>query len=319
MRYLITGASGFVGINLVKRLMEMGEEVVGVDNLMNSAEFNVARLRLWDSMGKMTFIEGDLCNMTVCKLACHGADYVLHQAALGSVPRSVEDPLPTIFNNILSTANMLEASRKAEVKKFVYASSASVYGNVVDEVLSETRPTNPFNPYAVSKLAGEELVKVYWKTYGFPTVALRYFNVFGPHQNPNGDYAAVVPKFIMSLLSGESPTIYGDGTQVRDFTYVDNVIIANLFALNAGDDSAHGEAINISANKLISVNDLFGMIKREVGSVIIPRYEHPRQGDVMGCASNISKAGRCLGYAPPMQIEGGIKRTVKWFKDNFHK
>jgi UDP-glucose 4-epimerase len=320
MKALVTGAAGFVGINLVKRLLNLGYDVIGVDSEINSCERNVFEVKsmAFDNE-RFRYYNEDLCKSNVCDDLCKDVKFVFHQAALGSVPRSVENPVATMQNNVMSTALLLEAARKAGVVRFVYASSASVYGNV-DRVqtLVETMNTNPYNPYAVSKLACEELVKVYWKVYKFPTVSLRYFNVFGPWQNPEGDYAAVVPKFITMMLEGKQPVIYGSGEQVRDFTFVDNVVSANILAARSGIH-ASGKTFNISAQYLTSVNSLFKMIKYEIGTVVMPKYEGARKGDVMGSASDISAAMINLDYLPIVQISKGIERTVQWYKESYQE
>ncbi len=313
MRAVISGIAGFIGSNLCERLLKEGWQVVGVDNLMNGRMENLEPF-----LDDISFLQDDLCKEAVCRQVCNGADVVFHQAALGSVPRSVEDPYTTMRNNIMSTVNILWAAMAAGVRRFVYASSASVYGNVEPGlILEEDLPTAPFNPYAVSKLAGEEITKVFWHTYQFPTVSLRYFNVFGPRQDPAGQYAAVVPKFIGSMLKEKVPPIYGDGKQVRDFTHVDNVVEANILAAKADlEDSAFGRAYNVAAGSLTTVNELFKLISQETGVLMNPDYQPSRDGDVRGNASNTELAASVLGYYPRVDIEEGIRRTVEWYRAN---
>jgi nucleoside-diphosphate-sugar epimerase len=311
MKYCVTGAAGFVASNIAIRLVDGDHMVVGVDNMINGRMSNLDKIA---GNPLFRFVDGDLCDMDVCEDVCRGADYVLHQAALGSVPRSVEDPVATMRNNAVSTTNMLVAARHAGVKRFVHASSASVYGNVDNGLLTEDMPTRPHNPYAVSKLAAEEIARAFWRTYGFPTVCLRYFNVFGPRQNPEGAYAAVVPRFVGALMRSEAPTIYGDGEQSRDFTHVENVVVANLLACRA-ERGADGGAYNIAAGGFTTVNDLYGMISQAVGTVVDPIRAPARAGDVRGSRGSLTLASKVLGYVPKVGVFEGIRRTVAWYKN----
>lgn len=310
MKYCVTGAAGFIGSNICERLLNEDHEVVGVDNLING---NMKNVEAFMGDPKFKIMLGDLCEPGVCRAACDGADFVLHQAALGSVPRSVEDPQMTTRNNVVSTLNVLVAAKDAHVKRLVYASSASVYGNVEGGTLHEEMVPNPYNPYAASKMAAEVLVRTFWYTYNMPTVCLRYFNVFGPRQNPAGPYAAVVPRFINMLTQGKSPTIYGDGEQARDFTFVDNVVEANLAACNRAINGT-GEVFNVAAGGFTTVNELCAIVAEEIGIVADPIYLAQRPGDVRGSRADIRKAQRVLGYQPVVQIREGIRRTVEWMK-----
>lgn len=257
-------------------------------------------------------IEGSVCNFGMVRRACRGVDFVLHQAALPSVPRSVKDPAATNAANVTGTLNVLIAARDAGVKRVVYASSSAVYGEQKAKKKSERLLPSPLSPYAASKLAGELYCKVFFETYGLETVCLRYFNVFGPRQNPAGEYAAVVPRFITALLSGAPPLIYGDGKQSRDFTFVGNVVQANTLAMRAR--RAAGKAFNIACGKSYSVLTLLRTLEKITGKKSTPKFLPPRKGDIRHSLADISLARRVLGYRPKIGFEGGLEKTVAWFE-----
>lgn len=306
--FLVSGGAGFIGSNIVDHLVKLGDQVVVVDNLITGSKDNLV-----ESMSKIRFVEADLRRINVCRDVLKDVDYVIHQAALGSVPRSVEDPVTTLDNNIMSTANLLKASVEHRVKRFVFASSASVYGNSPEQPKHEGMKTAPANPYAVSKLACEELVRVFQEVYGLETVSLRYFNIFGPRQNPEGGYAAVVPKFISRMLRNKHPTIFGDGEQTRDFTYVANAVYANMRACQIKKEYC-GKAYNVGAQGVTSINELFVMIAKEIGIADSPEYVAPRIGDIKHNRADISNSIRFLGYCPTISVEEGITRTVDWYR-----
>ncbi|MEW6328531.1 MAG: SDR family oxidoreductase [Candidatus Micrarchaeota archaeon] len=305
-RVLITGGAGFIGSNIALELADRFEVVV-FDNLSTGDEANLA-----DVMKKVEFISGDIREIGSVKKAVRGVDYVLHQAALPSVVRSVNDPSATSGVNVEGTLNVLLAARDEGVGRVVYASSSSVYGDQPAVLKNEKMKPNPLSPYAVSKLAAEHYCRVFYKIYGLETVALRYFNVFGPRQSPNSQYAAAIPKFISAMRKGERPVIFGDGKQSRDFTYVGDVVRANLLALKAR--RAPGEVFNIACGRRTTLNALIEKINGLLGTEIKPRYEKPRAGDVLHSLADISKARRILGYAPRYALEDGLKETIEWFE-----
>lgn len=310
--FLVTGGAGFIGSNLCEAILDMGYEVRCLDNLSTGKIENVDRLRHRE---KYTFIEGDIRDQEVCRKACRGADYVLNQAAWGSVPRSIEMPLFYEEVNIRGTLNMMEAARQEGVKKFVYASSSSVYGDhpVLPKV--EGQEGNLLSPYALTKRVDEEYGKLYKKLYGLDTYGLRYFNVFGRYQSPDGVYAAVIPKFIKLLLNDEVPTINGDGKQSRDFTYIDNVIEANLKSCLASSEAA-GEAYNIAYGGREYLIDIYYDLCKALGKEIEPHFGPDRAGDIKHSNADISKAKRLLGYDPEFDFEKGITLAIEWYKEN---
>lgn len=316
--FLVTGGAGFIGSNLCEAILRLGYRVRCLDNLSTGKQENID---IFLEKRDYEFIEGDITNLHTCIEACRGVDYVLHQAAWGSVPRSIEMPIFYCENNISGTLNMLEAARKSNVKKFVYASSSSVYGDEPSLPKVEGREGNLLSPYAVSKRADEEWAKQYTRHYGLDTYGLRYFNVFGRRQDPNGTYAAVIPKFIKQLLNGESPTINGDGKQSRDFTYIENVIEANLKACLAGHEAA-GDVYNIAyggREYLIEIyyNLLNALdIKNVDEGNLKPNFGPDRAGDIKHSNANISKARKMLGYDPNWSFERGIKAAIEWYKEN---
>lgn len=310
--FLVTGGAGFVGSNLCEAILDLGYEVRCLDDLSTGKQENVDFL-----MGRSgyTFIKGDIKDLDTCMKACEGVDYVLNQAAWGSVPRSIEMPLFYEENNIRGTLNMMEAARQQGVKKFVYASSSSVYGDhpVLPKV--EGQEGNLLSPYALTKRTNEEYGKLYKKLYGLDTYGMRYFNVFGRRQDPDGAYAAVIPKFIRQLLRGETPTINGDGKQSRDFTYIDNVIEANLKACLAPSEAA-GEAYNIAYGGREYLIDIYYNLCEALEIKREPNFGPDRAGDIKHSNADISKARKLLGYDPDYSFEKGIRLAIAWYKEN---
>ena len=311
-RFLVTGGAGFIGSNLCEALLRLGHRVRCLDDLSTGKQANVDLFA--DETG-YEFVRGDVKDPEVCRKACEGMDYVLHQAAWGSVPRSIEMPLFYCANNIQGTVNMLEAARQAGVRKFVYASSSSVYGDEPNLPKTEGREGNLLSPYALTKRCDEEWAKQYTRHYGLPTVGLRYFNVFGRRQDPDGAYAAVIPKFIRQLLNGERPVIHGDGRQSRDFTYVDNVVEANLKACLA-PSSADGEAFNIAYGGREVLIDIYHALTRALGVSVEPVFGAPRPGDIRHSNADISKARRLLGYDPEYDFARGLAEAIEWYRKN---
>lgn len=310
--FLITGGAGFIGSNLCEAILKLGYKVRCLDNLSTGKQINVD---LFIDNPNYVFIKGDIKDLDTCMRACDGIDYVLNQAAWGSVPRSIEMPLFYCANNIMGTLNMMEAARQNGVKKFVYASSSSVYGDEPNLPKKEGREGNLLSPYAVSKRADEEWAKQYTKHYGLDTYGLRYFNVFGRRQDPDGTYAAVIPKFIRQLLHGEVPTINGDGKQSRDFTYIENVIEANLKACLA-HSSAAGESFNIAYGEREYLLDIYYVLTDALGVNLEPNYGPDRAGDIKHSNADISKAKELLNYDPDWNFEKGIKAAIEWYKEN---
>ena len=310
--FLVTGGAGFIGSNLCEAILKLGYKVRCLDDLSTGKQSNVDMFR---DNPKFEFIKGDIKDLDTCMKACEGVDYVLNQAAWGSVPRSIEMPLFYCANNIMGTLNMLEAARQNKVKKFVYASSSSVYGDEPVLPKKEGREGNLLSPYAVTKRADEEWAKQYTRHYGLDTYGMRYFNVFGRRQDPNGAYAAVIPKFIKQLLNGEVPTINGDGRQSRDFTYIENVIEANLKACLAPHGAA-GEAYNIAYGGREYLIDIYHGLCDALGVDIEPHFGPDRAGDIKHSNADISKAKELLGYAPDWSFDRGIKSAIEWYKEN---
>jgi UDP-N-acetylglucosamine 4-epimerase len=310
--FLVTGAAGFIGSNLCEAVLNMGYKVKGMDDLSTG---HIENMDSFIDNPRYEFIKGDIKDLDTCLHACEGVNYVLHQAAWGSVPRSVEQPLFYAHNNIMGTINMLEAATKQGVKKFVYASSSSVYGD--DEILPKVEGSegNLLSPYAVTKRTDEEYAKQYTMFYKLDTYGLRYFNVFGRRQDPEGDYAAVIPKFLKELMAGIQPTINGDGKQSRDFTYIDNVIEANLRAALA-PSSAAGEAFNIAYGGREYLIDIYHYLTEALGVNVEPKFGPDRKGDIKHSNADISKAKKLLGYDPEYSFEAGIKLAIDWYKAN---
>lgn len=307
-KYLVTGGAGFIGSNIVRTLVERGESVRVLDNLSTGKLKNIEPY-----LKKIEYIEGDFTDLEIAKKAVSGVDYVLHQGAIPSVPRSIDDPIKTNNANIIGTLNMLIAARDAGVKRFVYAASSSAYGDSPTMPKVETMPTAPKSPYAIQKLTGEQYCQNFYKIYGLETVCLRYFNVFGPNQDPTSVYSAVIPLFIKKILNGESPIILGDGKTSRDFTFVDNNVEANLRACIAPKECV-GEVINIACGHEISLTELVEKINSVLGKKVSPIYKEERKGDVKHSLADISKAKKLLGYEPIVNFDEGLKRTVEHLK-----
>lgn len=305
--YLVTGGAGFIGSHIVERLVREGHGVRVLDDFSSGKEANLESFR-----GEVDLIRGDIRNAHVVNEAAKGVEVVFHEAALGSVPRSVADPLTTHEVNITGTLNVLLAARDAGVKRVVYASSSSVYGETPVLPKHEEMMPQPLSPYALSKLAGEHYASVFKQVYGFEIVCLRYFNIFGPRQDPESHYAAVIPRFITALLTGKSPVVYGDGLQSRDFTFVDNVVNANLLAAEA--DGVAGRAFNVACGGRYTLLDLLAKIREIIGSDIEPIHEAPRAGDVRDSQASIEAAERALGYRVSVDFEEGLRRTVEWYR-----
>lgn len=310
--FLVTGGAGFIGSNLCEAILSKGYRVRCLDDLSTGKEKNI---EMFMDHPNYEFIKGDIKDLETCKKACEGADYVLHQAAWGSVPRSIEMPLFYADNNIIGTVNMLEAARLSGVKKFVYASSSSVYGDEPNLPKKEGREGNLLSPYALTKRADEEFARMYTKFYGLETFGMRYFNVFGRRQDPDGAYAAVIPKFLKLLLNDKAPTIHGDGRQSRDFTYIDNVIEANLRACLAPKRAA-GEAYNIAFGAREYLIDIYYGLTEALGKDIEPEFGPERAGDIRHSNADISKARELLGYNPEYSFEEGIKLAIDWYREN---
>lgn len=313
--FLITGGAGFVGSNIATYLMKYGAGKVRV--LDNLCEGRIENIEPFLNAPNFEFINGDIANAETCKKACEGVDYVSHQAALGSVPRSLETPLLTNEANVTGFLNMLTAAKDANVKRFVYASSSSVYGDSLKLPKVEEHIGDPLSPYAASKFVNEVYAGVYALNYGIEVVGLRYFNIFGPNQKPDGPYAAVIPLFMDALLKGKSPFINGDGEQSRDFTFVENAVQANIRAVFSRVPGAAGKVYNIAYGERTTINELYFTLKELVGSNVDPTYRDPRQGDVRDSLADISKAKAFLGYDPKVSIREGLEVTLDWFKKNY--
>ena len=310
--FLVTGGAGFIGSNLCGAILSMGYTVRCLDDLSTGKQENIDAFL---DHPHYTFIKGDIKDAATCEKACEGVDFVLHQAAWGSVPRSIKMPVFYAQNNIIGQIHMLEAAKKTGVKKFVYASSSSVYGDEPNLPKREGREGHRLSPYAVTKFANEEYAAQYTRHYGLDTYGMRYFNVFGRRQNPDGAYAAVIPKFLKTLLAGQAPTINGDGSQSRDFTYIDNVIQANLLACKAPHEAA-GEAFNIAYGGRVHLLDLYHTLARALDMDIEPNFGPPRAGDVMHSNADISKARTLLKYDPEFSFEKGIELAIAWYREH---
>ena len=310
--FLVTGGAGFIGSNLCEAILKMGYKVRCLDDLSTGKQANVD---IFLDNPNYTFIKGDIKDLDICMAACEGVDYVLNQAAWGSVPRSIEMPLFYEKNNIMGTLNMMEAARQQGVKKFVYASSSSVYGDHPVLPKKEGQEGNLLSPYALTKRVDEEFAKLYTRLYGLDTYGLRYFNVFGRRQDPDGAYAAVIPKFIKMLMNGETPTINGDGMQSRDFTYIENVIEANLKACLAPHEAA-GNAFNIAYGGREYLIDIYHSLTRALCKDIEPNFGPDRAGDIKHSNADISKAREMLGYDPDYDFDSGLKLAIDWYVEN---
>jgi len=310
--YLVTGGAGFIGSNLASALLKKGHAVRVFDNFSTGKRENLSEIT-----DQIEVVTGDLTNLEEVRNAMRDMDFVLHHAALPSVPKSVADPLASNQANVDGTLNVLVAARDAGVKRVVYASSSSIYGNTdPSKPKSENLTPHPISPYGVAKLAAEYYCGVFYQVYGLETVSLRYFNVFGPHQDPNSMYAAVIPKFITALLKNQSPTVYGDGEHTRDFTYVDNVVAGNILASTAPKELVAGEVFNLAAGGRTSLNQLIEMLHEILGSTTPPVYQDPRPGDIKHSNADISKAHAKMQYTPQVSLVDGLKKTTDWYRTN---
>ncbi len=308
-KVLVTGGAGFIGSNLAEALIKKGYLVRVLDDFSTGKKENLIFDKAYSSLEE---IEGDIRDLALCQRATRDMEYVFHQAALPSVQRSVEDPQASNAVNVGGTLNILLAARDAGVKRLIYASSCAIYGDDLTVLKREEMPPNLLSPYALQKYVGEEYCRLFFQLYGLETVSLRYFNIFGPKQDPTSIYSAVIPKFIGALIEGRSPIIFGDGEQSRDFTYIDNVVHANLLAMSA--EHLNGEAINIACGKRTSLNQLLQFLKEIVGSKVSPIYEAPRKGDVRHSLAEIRKGKQFLNYEPRVDIKAGLKKTVEYFQ-----
>ena len=308
--YLITGVAGFIGSSLARAVLTRGDRVRGVDNLSTGHRENVA-----DILDRIDFREADITDLDAMHKACAGVDFVLHQAAIPSVPKSVLDPLGSNRANVDGTVNVLVAARDAKVKRVVYAASSSAYGDTPTLPKHENMKPDPISPYAVAKLASEQYMISFYRCYGLETVCLRYFNIFGPRQDPSSPYSGVLAKFITQMLRGEPPTINGDGEQSRDFTYIDNAVDANLLACTAPAQKAAGEMFNVATGRRVTLNETFKALQGLTGYKGQPKYGAERGGDIKHSLADISKAEAGLGYKPKVDFEEGLRRTVEWYRE----
>jgi nucleoside-diphosphate-sugar epimerase len=308
--YLVSGGAGFIGSNIVRRLVENGEKVRVLDDFSTGKRENLNNL---EELGKLELVEGSLTDLGAVREAVTGVQFIFHQAAIPSVPRSIAEPLISNAANITGTLNLLEAAREAGVKRVIYAASSSAYGDTTVLPKVESMAADPMSPYAVGKYTGELYARIYSTLHGIETVSLRYFNIFGPRQDPASEYAAVIPKFIQAMLRGEAPTIYGDGKQTRDFTYIDNAVEANLLACKS-DQVGRGEVVNIACGERYSLNQLVGALNDILGTSISPVYSDPKPGDVKHSLADISRAKELLGYEVKVGFREGLEHTVEWFR-----
>lgn len=327
-KWLITGVAGFIGSNLLEHLLELDQEVIGLDNFLTGHKANLEEVKSlvtpvrWK---KFTLIEGDILNIETCQKACDGVDYVLHQAALGSVPRSIENPVATNESNVTGFLNMIAAARDAHAKRFVYASSSSVYGDNSDLPQTEQNIGKPLSPYAVTKQINELYADIFSRAYGFNSIGLRYFNVFGPRQDPEGPYAAVIPRWFSALIQGAHVYIYGDGETSRDFCFVENVVQANILAAYAGSKDPITNVFNIAFGERTTLNGLFELIRDIAAkhnprvSAAKPRHEDFRPGDIRHSLADISRAGTLLGYEPGYSVRSGLEKAAAWYFDQGQK
>lgn len=309
-KFLVTGAAGFIGRSIAAELLARGERIRGIDNFITGKPSNLKGLEAMD------FIEGDLRDPAACAQACEGIDTVFHEAALASVPRSVADPVGTNEHCVVATLNLLVAARDAGVRRVVYAGSSSAYGDTPTMPKHEAMTPNPISPYAAAKLAGEDYMRVFARVYGLETVVLRYFNVFGPYQDPNSHYSGVLAVFCRKMLAGEQPAIYGDGEQSRDFTYIENVVKANLLAASAPAERVAGTMMNLATGQRFTLNQTFEILRELTGYEGEPAYGEARQGDIRDSLADITLARQLLGYEPAVDFREGMRRTVEWYRGN---
>lgn len=307
--YLITGIAGFIGSSLARAVLAQGDQVRGIDNFSTGRRENLAEIST-----KIDFREADLSDLDALHDACKGADYVFHEAAIPSVPKSIVDPLGSNRANVDGTVNLLIAARDAKVKRVVYAGSSSAYGDTPTLPKHEAMPPNPISPYAVAKLASEYYMSTFYRCYGLETVSLRYFNIFGPRQDPGSPYSGVLAKFITQMLNGEQPTIFGDGAQSRDFTFIDNVASANLLAAKAPAEKAAGQMFNVATGQRFDLNQTFQLLKKIIGYRGEVKYSPERSGDVKHSLAELSRIEEHLGYKPLVNFEEGLRRTVDWYR-----
>ena len=316
--FLVTGGAGFIGSNIVEYLIKYNaKKIIILDNLSTGFQENIDIIHSSNIRTTIIqFIKGDICNMEDCHSACIGVDYIFHQAALGSVPRSIKNPIATHAVNSTGFINILMAAHDAKVKRIVYASSSSVYGDSIALPKTENQIGNQLSPYGVSKYTNELYGEIFAKIYNMEIIGLRYFNVFGPRQNPKGEYAAAIPLFINALLNNTSPTIYGDGNQTRDFTFIENAVQANIKAMFADNINTKGDIFNIAIGERISLNKLIELVKQFIDTTIQPIYKPERPGDIHDSLADITKAKTVFNYQPTVKIEEGLKKTLEWFKKN---
>jgi nucleoside-diphosphate-sugar epimerase len=310
MRYLVTGGAGFIGSNIVDELLRRGHHVVVLDDLSTGKEANLAGVR-----GKIDFRAGSIVDLATVQSACKGMDYVIHLAARTSVPKSVKDPIESNAINIDGTLNVLVAARDAKVRRFVFAASSSAYGETPTLPKVETMQPEPISPYGVTKFVGELYAQVFGRVYGLENACLRYFNVFGPRQDPTSQYSGVLSRFMLAILKGEPPTIYGDGEQTRDFTYIDNIVDVTLRACES--PAANGKVFNGGTSARISLNEVVKLLGKITGKTIQPKYDPPRNGDIRDSQADISLARKGLGYEPIVHFEEGLKRTWDWYESTY--
>ncbi len=304
---LVTGGGGFIGSHITTRMVELGHNVRVMDNFSSGHRHNLAHLE-----GKIEVFESDICKPADCETACADMEFVFHQAAIPSVPLSVDEPMPSHEANINGIFNMLRAAVKHKVRRFIYAASSSAYGETVESPKHEGIVPSPLSPYAVQKLTGEHYCRAFFECYGLETLAVRYFNVFGERQDPKSQYAAAIPAFVSSIIRGESPTVYGDGEQTRDWTYIDNVVHGNVLAMNA--EKTSGESVNVACGGQVTVNAVIAAINSALGKDVPIKYVSERPGDVRHSCADISLARKLLGYEPVIDFEEGLRRAIKYYK-----
>ena len=309
-KYLVTGGAGFIGSNLTRFLLDKGHKVAVLDNFATGKRENLAGLT------GVELIEGDIRSSETVRAAVAGCQAIFHEAALGSVPRSVDDPLTSHDVNVNGTITVLEAARAAGVKRVIFAASSSAYGDQVESPKHEGMVPMPISPYAANKVSCEAYFRAYAAVYGLETLCLRYFNVFGPRQDPNGAYAAVIPRWVASLMHGQQPEVYGDGEQSRDFCYIQNVCQANWLAANAPAAVCNGQAMNIACNRATTLNEILRLLGELLGVKVKPLYRQPRLGDVKNSQADVTRAGEAIGYQPQVYFEDGLRRAIDWYKEN---